>query len=416
MPRPNPLRPVRRVIDTCLWSDAKVVALGPPKSSPLMLFIFLCTHPNSGRIPGVLVESVASIAGRLHWKLETTKEMLHKLTAQGLVYFDPANWLVWIPNAIKYNAPAGAAEVALWAKEWRGLQQCPLKDRIATELGEFLAGRPLLAAAFAQHCLGQPVAVPEAPAAPKPASGKKSAGKTTEQQAQWEAEFEALWPSYPKRAGGSTKKEAKTGFIARRRDDKMELAEITAGVERYARYCEGMGIVRTAMVMQAMRFFRSADTIRDEYPLAADRKITHDLATHPDFERVLAAYPRQDGKADAWKMWQRIDPAPDTTLVARMLVSIAEWKKFQWGAGKEAFIQPLAKWLESMGWNRRFKQNGSASFEATAARFGAAKMPGAGNVYEGEVVAPTVTPVLPFTRPSRPEPDPFDLTAVPARR
>lgn len=420
MPRPNPHAPVRRVIDTCLWRDPKVMALGNPRSSPLMLFIFLATHPNSGRIPGVLVESLPSIAVRLGWKQETTKEMLQTLEQQGLVYTDSTHWLVWIPNAIKYNRPGGAGEMKLWAREWRGVPECALKERIAKELGEFLAPRPLLAAAFAKHCLAQPVVPPQdadkpaADAKTEDAKGKKQGKakvKALTEAEQWESEFQTLWAIYPKRVGANPRKLGFQHFCARRRQG-VSFEELKAGLERYARFCEATDKINTEIVMQASRFFGTSEPFREQWALPKGHVITADLETSPDFEVVLAAYPRQDAKAEAWSAWQRIQPMPDAALAKQMIAAMAEWRKYDWRPGRESFVPPLAKWLESMGWRRKFKQNGS-SFEETAARFGAVPGHDAGNVYDGEVVVEPAVPALGL--PKKPA-DPFNLEPIPARR
>lgn len=472
MARPSLSTPVQRVIDPALWSDPKVISLGKPKSSTLMLFLYLLTHPNSGRIPGVLFESLPSIAVRMGWKTATARELFKVLEGEGLAYIDSDHWLVWLPNAIKYNPPRGVAEIKLWQREWQGVAKCDLKTRIASELAAHLAPDPRLAVAFAEYCLGRPaaptvgktrakagkaateaakaaeVAMIKAAAVVDPAGAATPAraailsvgapnataeGTPPTEMEAWEAEFQSLWALYPKRAGTNPRKLGFTHFAARRRQG-VTLDEMKAGLERYVRFCEATDKLNTETVMQASRFFGTSELFREPWELPRDCKIAFEIETHPDFERVFAAHPNGDCKADAWDAWKRLESLPDAPLVNRMVESLGEWNRFKWTDPK--FVMPLHKWLHGLCWRRKFANDDDkdkfSRLVAIMAGDGVGKDShpngyhgDGGNsdavvVYEGEVVSgkgvarPAVDAhhgrLPPPTQIVRSNPDPFDLS------
>ena len=47
----------------------------------------------------------------------------------GIVQFDARAPMIWMPNAIKFNAPRSPLNVTSWASDWRKLPQCVLKER-----------------------------------------------------------------------------------------------------------------------------------------------------------------------------------------------------------------------------------------------------------------------------------------------
>lgn len=68
------------------------------------------------------------------------------------------------------------------------------------------------------------------------------------------AEFEKAWSAFPKREGSNSKLDAFKMWRARLREG-VSADELSAGVERYARYCLAKGIVGTEFVKQAKTFF-----------------------------------------------------------------------------------------------------------------------------------------------------------------
>lgn len=430
MPRFNPASPVQRVLSPRLWSDSKVMSLGSPKSSPLMLWLFLLTHPSSGRLPGVVVEPLPAIAGRLGWKLATTKSCLQELQNRNMVLSDDAGGVYWLPNAIRYNEPHSVDEIRAWAKEWKNIPAGALKEQMEQEFAQVLGSRRLFAQAFAKYCLDGVAPPADKVAAKVAAKGGVSEGSVAAEGESGEAgatpakagkrarkifpevEFEELWKIYPSRAGSNPKATALRAYKARRQTDKVDYEILKAGLLRYTAYCEATGKLNTETVLQAATFFGPSKRYEEAFAIPADLSREDDFKTSPDFERVFAAHPHQDRKAEAWAAWGRLKP--DATLVDRMLVSLENWKKHIWHDPK--FIPPLALWLQRHSWNRVFT-NGD-DFDSGPDLFevgGAAGSNGRGNgaVYDGEVVREPdghSSPAVPAgTRLAARMADPFDL-------
>lgn len=66
-------------------------------------------------------------------------------------------------------------------------------------------------------------------------------------------EFEQVWAAYPRRAGGDPKSEALKAFRSRRKEGHS-LETILQGTQRYARFCEHTGKIRTEVVKMAKSF------------------------------------------------------------------------------------------------------------------------------------------------------------------
>lgn len=367
------------------------------------------THPNSGRIPGVLIEAPVSLAARLHWPPETAKTLLEELCAAGLVEIDPAHWLIWIPQAICDNPTSAVSDMVLWAREWDTLPECQLKNRIGSALLVGLSGSGAVAEAFAQKCLGRAaIRLDQPDSQPKT---KPRPRKPPPAAAQWQAEFEELWAAYPKRGGGNPKKVALRAYFARRRDDKVPFAELQSGLARYRCYCEATQKIGTERVLQAATFFGPGQRWAETWELPADLVIPSTpeaLATHPLFEQVFAAYPRHDGKEEAWSLWRRLSPQPDEAMAQRMVESIGHWKDTpRWREAGGQNVPPMALWIKTAGWNRSFVAKSSGDFKTITTLLGATA-PGNGRVYDGEVVAERMAAP---TLPARPSNDPFDLKA-----
>lgn len=66
--------------------------------------------------------------------------------------------------------------------------------------------------------------------------------------------FDAAWNRYPKRAGGNPKAAALKAWQARI-SAGVDPADMLAGVERYAAYCEATDKIGTEFVKQTVTFF-----------------------------------------------------------------------------------------------------------------------------------------------------------------
>jgi hypothetical protein len=82
-------------------------------------------------------------------------------------------------------------------------------------------------------------------------------------------EFERVWEKYPKREGGNSKPNAYSAWRARVNEGEPP-AELEAGTERYATYCEATGIVGTRFVKQASTFFGPGEHYRQDLAVSGD--------------------------------------------------------------------------------------------------------------------------------------------------
>ncbi|KVT60627.1 hypothetical protein WK55_09790 [Burkholderia ubonensis] len=119
-----------RKVYTCLWADEKFSELVPLAPGGQALWLYLLTGPHTLPIPGVYAVSEATIADRLHWRVEAVRKSLDEIIALGMVMFDRRHGLLFIPNAMHYDPPANPNVVRSWGKLWGELPECDLK-RIA---------------------------------------------------------------------------------------------------------------------------------------------------------------------------------------------------------------------------------------------------------------------------------------------
>lgn len=94
-------------------------------------------------------------------------------------------------------------------------------------------------------------------------------------------DFEAVWKTYPKRAGGNPKQSAAKAYAARIREGILP-DELFRAVERYAAYCRATGKIGTEYVLQAGTFFGPQRRWEEAY----------DAPTEPivilDFDEMMA--------------------------------------------------------------------------------------------------------------------------------
>jgi hypothetical protein len=158
-----------RKIDVRLWADAKFKALSAPQPNAQTLWIYLLTEPSHHSVPGLFAAGERALAEALGWPLESSakplgeglpepfakgfREVFSELSEAGMVKADFAARLVFIPNAIRYNAPANPNIVKGWKTYWDELPECALKDEARERVKDFLKqlGKPF-AEAFGVAC------------------------------------------------------------------------------------------------------------------------------------------------------------------------------------------------------------------------------------------------------------------------
>ncbi len=129
---------IYRRVSVRLWADEKVGRLTPLQPSGQALWLYLLTGPHTGPIPGVFVTGRAAIAEALGWEVEDFDRCAAELLREGLVQFDRAARLWFIPNAVRHNPPASPNVVIGWRTHWTMLPECPMRDQIADQIAASL--------------------------------------------------------------------------------------------------------------------------------------------------------------------------------------------------------------------------------------------------------------------------------------
>jgi hypothetical protein len=84
--------------------------------------------------------------------------------------------------------------------------------------------------------------------------------------------FDAIWPRYPKRAGGNSRLKARRAFVARVLEG-VAPPEMAAGVERMAAFVRAAGKEGTEFVMQGATFFGPDEHWREPWDVPAVGKL-----------------------------------------------------------------------------------------------------------------------------------------------
>jgi hypothetical protein len=126
-----------RKIDARMWGDSRFRDLSSPDPSGKYLWMFLLTGPQTSNIPGLFRAGEMALAEELEWGPEGFRKAFAELFAKGLVKADWKARVVWIPNAIKYNAPDNPNVVKSWRTAWDEIPECTLKAEAYERLKTF---------------------------------------------------------------------------------------------------------------------------------------------------------------------------------------------------------------------------------------------------------------------------------------
>ncbi|NYH24675.1 hypothetical protein [Paraburkholderia bryophila] len=104
-----------------------------------------------------------------------------------------------------------------------------------------------------------------------------------------DADFEAAWGIYPKRAGGNSKTEALKAWTARVKQGKKP-DDMIAGVMRYAKFCAAKGNIGTEYVKQASTFFGPSLHFEEAWdiPVATERPQSGGFMTTQERNRAIS--------------------------------------------------------------------------------------------------------------------------------
>jgi len=188
-----------RKVQVWTWLDDTFNKLSAPPPSGRYLWLYLLTNPDTVNLPGLYRCGEAAMAEALGWPLKGFREAFAEVEGAGLVKADWSARVVWLPNALRYNAPESPNVVLSWRMPWFEIPNCALKDEAYQEIRDFLEG------------MGEPFLKAFEKACDKP-TGKPSGNQEQEQ----EQEQERLFPegAPPRVAPVTTKHLSIEAFIA----------------------------------------------------------------------------------------------------------------------------------------------------------------------------------------------------------
>jgi uncharacterized phage protein (TIGR02220 family) len=129
-----------RTLDAGLWGDEKFRQLSPPQASGQFLWIYLLTGHHTDGLPGLYLLGEAALAEALGWPLEDLRVQFAALQSLGMALADWNAHVVFLPNALKYQAPCNQKQLLGWGKAFKRVPECDLKLKWLRQL-EAIAAR-----------------------------------------------------------------------------------------------------------------------------------------------------------------------------------------------------------------------------------------------------------------------------------
>ena len=128
-----------RKVEVKLYGDEKFRRLSPIPPCGQGLWLYLITGPHTTSLPGLFRAGRAALAEELGWSLEAFDKTFAEVSEQGMAKADWDNRVVWLPNAIKHNAPASPNVVIHWRGELEFIPECDLKLEAVQKIYESLS-------------------------------------------------------------------------------------------------------------------------------------------------------------------------------------------------------------------------------------------------------------------------------------
>src|SRR5690348_7720814 len=88
-----------------MYGDEKFQELSRPQPNGQTLWTYLITGPHTTSVPGLFTAGEAHLAEALGWTLRGLRSAWSEIAWQGMARADWKARVVWLPNAIRYNAP-----------------------------------------------------------------------------------------------------------------------------------------------------------------------------------------------------------------------------------------------------------------------------------------------------------------------
>lgn len=123
-----------------MHSDGKFMALSKPQPNGQSLWQYLITGPHTTSVPGLFMAGEAQLAEALQWPLVGFRKAWAEIETLDMGRADWKARVVWLPNAIRHNAPENPNVVKGWSASLDEIPECHLKYEAMEGLRMFLAG------------------------------------------------------------------------------------------------------------------------------------------------------------------------------------------------------------------------------------------------------------------------------------
>lgn len=125
-----------------MWNDKRFRELS---EGARYLWCYLLTGPRTTTYPGIVIATVAVMADDLGWSIDVCRSRWVEIEQRGMALADWSAGVVVLPKALMDSdgqprasaKPWSPNQFAGWAKSWRDIPECDLKDQYLISLGAF---------------------------------------------------------------------------------------------------------------------------------------------------------------------------------------------------------------------------------------------------------------------------------------
>lgn len=138
-------------VSPLFWSDAKV-RQWDDRTTLLALYLLTCEHRN---LEGLYRLPLAYVEADLCWPADAVLSRMGGLCADGFIDYDHSGQVVFVRNALKYQAPKSKLQIKGAINALEQVPETPLMEQLAETAA--VHSRPLATAirrAFATHSNG----------------------------------------------------------------------------------------------------------------------------------------------------------------------------------------------------------------------------------------------------------------------
>ena len=119
-----------------MYGDDKFLQLSKPQPNAQTLWIYLITGPHTTSVPGLFQAGEAYFSEALNWFFRGFRNAWREIERLQMAKADWKARVVWLPKAVRYNAPENPNVIRGWRHALDEIPACPLK----TEAIGFLKG------------------------------------------------------------------------------------------------------------------------------------------------------------------------------------------------------------------------------------------------------------------------------------